>query len=106
MIVTWGHLAGWIDDHMYTLDLKDCIGTIDGTYIEGEVPKVVQQAYRNRKGRTSQNVLCACDFDKRFTFVAVGWEGTPHDSKVLENALVEPTSQFPFPPYGNFKLHP
>ncbi|WMV22024.1 hypothetical protein MTR67_015409 [Solanum verrucosum] len=25
-------------------------GAIDGTYIEGEVPKAVQQAYRNRKG--------------------------------------------------------
>ncbi|KAG5601962.1 hypothetical protein H5410_033332 [Solanum commersonii] len=35
----------------------------------------------------------------RFTFVATGWEGTAHDSKVLENALVEPTSQFPFPPH-------
>ena len=78
----------------------------DGTYIEGEVPKAVQQAYRNRKGRTSQNILCACDFDMGFTFVAAGWEGTAHDSKVLENALVEPTSQFPFPPHGNFKLHP
>ncbi|KAG5619971.1 hypothetical protein H5410_005189 [Solanum commersonii] len=53
---------------------KDCVGVIDGTYIEGEVPKVVQQAYRNRKGRTSQNVLCACDFDMRFTFVVAGWE--------------------------------
>ena len=42
----------------------------------------------------------------RFTFVVVGWEGTARDSKVLENAFVEPTSQFPFPPHGNFKLHP
>jgi len=66
----------------------------------------VQQTYRNRKGRTSQNVLCACDFDMWFTFVAASWEGTAHDSKVLENALVEPTSQFPFSPLGNFKLHP
>ena len=66
----------------------------------------MQQAYRNRKGRTSQNVLCACDFDMRFTFVVAGWEGAAHDSKVLENALVETNSQFSFPPYGNFKLHP
>ncbi|KAG5612851.1 hypothetical protein H5410_024132 [Solanum commersonii] len=48
----------------------DYVGAIDGTYIEAEVPKAVQQAYR-----------------------------TAHDSKVLENALVEPTSQFPFPPH-------
>ncbi|KAG5592911.1 hypothetical protein H5410_043425 [Solanum commersonii] len=42
---------------------KDCVSAIDGTYIEGKVPKAMQQAYRNRKGRTSQSVLCACDFD-------------------------------------------
>ncbi|KAK4710498.1 hypothetical protein R3W88_005011 [Solanum pinnatisectum] len=38
----------------------------------------------------------------RFIFVAAGWEGTAHDSKVLENALVEPTSQFPFPPHDKY----
>ncbi|KAK6793803.1 hypothetical protein RDI58_007256 [Solanum bulbocastanum] len=84
----------------------DCVGAIDEAYIEVEVPKAVQQAYHNLKGKTSQNVICVCDFDMRFTFVVAGWEGTVHDSKVLENALVEPTSQFPFPPHDNFKLHP
>ncbi|KAG5616375.1 hypothetical protein H5410_016199 [Solanum commersonii] len=64
-------------------------------YPKGEVPKVVQQAYSNRKERTSQNVFCACDLP----FVVAGWEGTANDSKILENALVEPTSQFPFPPH-------
>ena len=42
----------------------------------------MQQAYRNRKGRTSQNVLCACDFDMRFTFVVAGWE---HEDIVAED---------------------
>ncbi|KAG5573122.1 hypothetical protein H5410_062888 [Solanum commersonii] len=51
------------------LSIYDCVA-IDGTYIEGEVPKAVQQAYR-----------------------------TAHDSKTLENVLVEPTSQFPFLPH-------
>ncbi|PHT25945.1 hypothetical protein CQW23_34435 [Capsicum baccatum] len=38
-----------------------------------------QQAYRNFKG-----------FDMRFTFIAAAWEGTAHDSRVLENVIVDP----------------
>lgn len=73
---------------------------IDGTYVKGEVPKNRQQAYSNRKGNTSQNVLCACDFYIRFTFVVATWEGTAHDSKVIENAILDLSANFPFPPHG------
>ncbi|KAG5627571.1 hypothetical protein H5410_012789 [Solanum commersonii] len=66
----------------FWLWFKDCVGAIDGTYIEGEVPKAVQQAYRNRKGRTSQNVFCVCDFDMRFIFVAAVYE---HEDIVAED---------------------
>ncbi|KAM3286199.1 hypothetical protein P3S67_024998 [Capsicum chacoense] len=38
-----------------------------------------QQAYRNFKG-----------FDMRFTFIAAAWEGIAHDSRVLENVIVDP----------------
>nr|XP_016446979.1 PREDICTED: uncharacterized protein LOC107772009 [Nicotiana tabacum] len=74
----------------------DCVGAIDGTYIQGEVPRNKQLAYHNRKGNASQNVLCACDFDMRFTFIAAGWEGK--DSKVLESAIADPMTNFPFSP--------
>lgn len=38
----------------------------------------------------------------RFTFIAAGWEGK--DSKVLESAIADPMTNFPFSPNGiNFK---
>ncbi|KAG5570905.1 hypothetical protein H5410_060671 [Solanum commersonii] len=58
------------------LNCEDCVGAIDGTYIEGEVLK-----------RCNKHIVIAKE------------ERIAHDSKVLENALVEPTSQFPFLPH-------
>ena len=44
-------------------------------------------SYRNRHGIQSQNVLAACDFDLQFIYVLSGWEGSAHDSKLLNDAL-------------------
>ena len=44
-------------------------------------------SYRNRHGTISQNVLAACNFDLEFIYVLSGWEGSAHDSKVLNDAL-------------------
>ncbi|KAM0011733.1 hypothetical protein Hdeb2414_s0060g00761911 [Helianthus debilis subsp. tardiflorus] len=41
---------------------KDCIGTI--------------------------NVLAACTFDLKFTYVLTGWEGTASDSRIIKNAFI------------------
>ena len=43
--------------------------------------------YRGRKEYITQNVLAACDFDIRFTYVLPGWEGTIFDSKIIKNSL-------------------
>ena len=43
--------------------------------------------YRGRKGYTTQNVLVACSFDLKFTYVLPGWEGTASDSRIIKNAL-------------------
>ena len=43
--------------------------------------------YRGRKGYTTQNVLAACSFDLKFTYVLSGWEGTALDSRIIKNAL-------------------
>ena len=43
--------------------------------------------YRGRKDWPTQNVLAACDFDMKFTYVLPGWEGTASDSRILKNAL-------------------
>jgi hypothetical protein len=50
----------------------------------------MEPAFRGRKSFTSQNVLAAVDFDGRFTYVLVGWEGTAHDATVLKDALERP----------------
>lgn len=36
---------------------------------------------------TPQNVLAAITFDLKFTYVLAGWEGSAHDSHVLNDAL-------------------
>ena len=43
--------------------------------------------YRGRKGYTTQNVLVACSFDLKFTYVLPGWEGTVSNSRIIKNAL-------------------
>ena len=35
-----------------------------------------QSTYFGRHGYASQNVMAACDFDMRFTFVVTGWPGS------------------------------
>ncbi|KAG5602202.1 hypothetical protein H5410_033572 [Solanum commersonii] len=97
------HMHGWYNHIRYMLTQTDKY-SITKSYQALMDPKprwnIVELVWTCYQKKTSQNVLCACDFDMRFTFVAAGWEDTAHDSKVLENAFVEPTSQFPFPPYG------
>ncbi|CAL9010665.1 unnamed protein product [Prunus brigantina] len=66
---------------------KDCIGAIDGTHIPAMVTGGDISSYRNRHGTISQNVLAACNFDLEFIYVLSGWEGSAHDSRVLNDAL-------------------
>ena len=47
-------------------------------------------AYRGRKHYTNQNVLAAVDFDMRFTYVLVGWEGSAHDASILADNMSRP----------------
>ncbi|GKB57233.1 Myb/SANT-like domain-containing protein [Tanacetum coccineum] len=43
--------------------------------------------YRGRKGYPAINVLVACTFDLKFTYVLSGWEGTTSDSRIVKYAL-------------------
>jgi hypothetical protein len=65
---------------------NDTIGTIDGTHIQVKAPSENCAAFRDRKGNLSQNVLAACTFDMKFTYVLPGWEGSAADSMVFSNA--------------------
>ena len=58
----------------------------------------VAAAYRNRKGITSQNVMAMVDFEMKFTYIVVGWEGSAHVARVLNVATNTPTFRFPHAP--------
>lgn len=79
---------------------KNCIGALDGLHIPVKVAERHSGAYRNRKGFLSKNVLAVCDFNMLFTFIYAGWEGSPHDSRVLADAR---SKDFEIPP-GFFYL--
>ena len=54
------------------------------------VPVDIQGRFRSQKSGTTQNVLAAITFDLRFTNILAGWEGSAHDSRVLDDALSRP----------------
>ncbi|KAL6899879.1 hypothetical protein ACP4OV_006537 [Aristida adscensionis] len=70
---------------------QGCIGALDGTHVPASVPAHIQDRFRDRKSITTQNVLAAVDFNLRFIYVLAGWEGSTHDSHVLQDALSRPT---------------
>ena len=45
--------------------------------------------HRGRKGYTTQNVLVACSFDLKFTYVLLGWERSASDSRIIKSALTK-----------------
>ena len=51
------------------------------------MPPEIQRRFRGRKDGTAQNVLTAISFDLKFTYVLAGWEGSAHDSCVLNDAF-------------------
>ncbi|KAL3729019.1 hypothetical protein ACJRO7_033591, partial [Eucalyptus globulus] len=77
---------------------KDCVGALDGTHVNAIIPVSQQVRFRGRRGTTTQNVLCVCSFDMKFTCVYAGWEGSTNDCRVLSAALKTPQLQFPRPP--------
>ena len=61
-----------------------------GTHVTARVPRSQAAAYRGRKHYTSQNVVVAVDFDLKFTYVLVGWEGSAHDANILSDSMSRP----------------
>ena len=52
------------------------------------MPPEIQGRFRGHKDGTTQNVLAAISLDLKFTYVLAGWEGSAHDSHVLNDAFV------------------
>jgi hypothetical protein len=66
------------------------VEAIDGTLIRASIPTEMQGGFRGRKDGTVQNVLAAITFDVKFSYVLAGWEGSAHDSRVLNDVLNRP----------------
>ena len=79
------------------------MGAIDETHISASVPSGRNTAFRDRRSDITQNVMCACNFDMRFTYVHSGWEGSANDSQVMQDALGHAEYEFPWPPRGKKK---
>ena len=78
-----------INNYRFYPYFEQCIGAIDGTHIPAVIPLNLQGPFRNRKGFISQNVLAAVNFDLTFSYALVGWEGSAHDSTVLDDARLK-----------------
>lgn len=66
------------------------------------MPIEEHDAFRNRKGNLSQSVLSVCDHKMRFVYVRIGWEGSAHDSRMLMDAISNPSAVFPVPLVGKY----
>ena len=93
-----------LKNRKFTPFMDNCIGAIDGTHIEVVVPNATAVQHRNRHKEKSQNVMCVCDFDMRFTFVLAGWPGSVHDMRVFNDAQSRLGHKFPHPPPEKFYL--
>jgi hypothetical protein len=65
----------------------DCLGALDGTHIDVNVPLTDQGRYRNRKQQITTNVLGVCDRQMKFLYVLAGWEGSASESRILRIAM-------------------
>ena len=79
------------------------MGAIDGMHISASAPSSRTIAFRDRRNDITQNVMCACNFDMRFTYVYSGWEGSANDLRVMQDALGHAEYEFPWPPRGKIK---
>ncbi|XP_042484942.1 putative nuclease HARBI1 [Macadamia integrifolia] len=83
---------------------KDCIGAIDGSHVPAWVPLDQHCRFRDRHGEISQNILAACDFNMKFTYILSGCEGSASDSRILEDALHRDGEGWILVPQGKFYL--
>ncbi|KAL4357256.1 hypothetical protein AHAS_Ahas09G0168500 [Arachis hypogaea] len=83
---------------------KNAIGAIDGTHIPCVVSPSGQPKFIGRKGYPTQNIMVVCDWDMCFIFALPGWEGTAHDARAFDNAIISPTINFPHPSPGKYYL--
>ena len=88
----------YLISHLIFVALVSCIGAINRVHIPVIIPD--EEQHYNRKGITTTNCMCACDFDMKFTFACVGWEGLAHDMRIFLSYLNNESYNFPKAPAG------
>ena len=73
---------------------------MDGTHVSCIPPAHHAERYRNRHANLSHNVLVVVSFDMQFIYILSGVEGSAHDSRVLELAMLQQDNPFPIQPEG------
>ena len=73
----------------------NCIGALDGTHIPAVVEPDLRVRFGNRKKFVSQNVLGVANFDLTFAYALYGWEGSAHDSRVVDDAKTKGLPMIP-----------
>ena len=66
----------------------NALGALDGCYVDVCVDVPDQGRYRNRKQHITTNMLGVVDWNMKFLYVLLGWEGSASDSRVLDDAMV------------------
>ncbi|KAL6549965.1 hypothetical protein OROMI_020453 [Orobanche minor] len=92
------------NNSLYWPFFEDCVGALDGTHIQAVISDSEGIPFRGRKGTKTWNVLACCSFDRIFTFINVGWEGSVHDTTVWVDSLTQSKYCFPHPPNGKYYL--
>ncbi|KAG6492893.1 hypothetical protein ZIOFF_047863 [Zingiber officinale] len=77
----------YTDDRWKWFKVQGCLGALDGTYINVNVPANDKPRYRTRKGEIATNVLGVCIPNMQFSYVLPGWEGSVADDRVLRDAI-------------------
>lgn len=84
--------------------LQGCIGTIVGIHVPCVPRQENADAWINRKRHHSQNILAACSFDMKFTYMLAGYERSCHDARMLEEAIEFYGFSIPPPGKNNWQL--
>lgn len=75
-----------IDGFNCRWQMIQCAGAVDGCHIPVKPPTCHRTDCYNRKGWYSVILQAVVDHDYLFTDIMVGWPGSVHDSRVLENS--------------------
>ncbi|KAK4404368.1 hypothetical protein Sango_0805400 [Sesamum angolense] len=81
---------------------KGCLNSLDGTFIDVQVPEHEKGHYRTCKGQVVVDVHCVSNSNIQFIYILSGWEGNSADNCVLQDAIHR--SRGLHVPVGNYYL--